>query len=132
MTPQKAKALLPIITALAEGKKIECCDCASNYGVWVEVQNPEWSRDAESYRIAPQPRLRAWNPEEVPVAMLIKDKRFSMPKRVILGAYAQGTLNVASVRNDIEEITMEAAFECYEYSADNGKTWMPCRTEIAQ
>ena len=54
MTPQRAKALLPIITAYAEGKTIQY-----NYtaGGWHDAHDISFNEPPTSYRIKPQPKL---------------------------------------------------------------------------
>jgi len=55
MTPENVKALLPVLTAFAEGKRIE---------VWSELDkkwepltdNPYFNLEAARYRIKPEPR----------------------------------------------------------------------------
>jgi hypothetical protein len=52
MTPERAKELLPIIQAFAEGKTIECNHYIDN--IWVSVSNPSWVEGCH-YRIKPEP-----------------------------------------------------------------------------
>lgn len=52
MTPQRAAELLPIITAFAEGKSVECRGKAG--GEWERMDDPRWT-DACDYRIAKSP-----------------------------------------------------------------------------
>lgn len=49
MTKERAKELLPIIQAFAEGKKIQ----VNNYNEWYTVDSPEWN-DNYNYRIKPE------------------------------------------------------------------------------
>lgn len=56
MTREHAKQLLPIITAFAEGKKIEC---KFTSGDWVEAGDLAFDSCPEFYRIKPEPR-RFW------------------------------------------------------------------------
>lgn len=51
MTPERAKELLPIITAFANGETIEMQTAREN---WVSFSNYEWS-DRCKYRIKPKP-----------------------------------------------------------------------------
>jgi hypothetical protein len=50
MTPENAKALLPIITAFAEGKTVQY----RFDGSWTEVANADFSNAPENYRIKPE------------------------------------------------------------------------------
>lgn len=53
MNREKAKALLPIITAFAEGKTIQL-----RYGKddWCEAFSPDWTADVDRYRVKREPR----------------------------------------------------------------------------
>ena len=54
MTPQQAKELLPIITAFAEGKQIQCTNI-SDTG-WLNLdKNPVFCLSPDQYRIKPEP-----------------------------------------------------------------------------
>jgi hypothetical protein len=56
MKRERAKDLLPIITAYAEGKVIECRDAVrAKQGSWEIVDEPSWV-DTIEYRIKPKPR----------------------------------------------------------------------------
>lgn len=55
MTKEKAKELLPIITAFAEGRSIQLKDA---YGNWYNSINPDFSKNPEDYRIEPTLRYR--------------------------------------------------------------------------
>ena len=53
MTPQRAKELLPIINAFAEGKQVQFKHKTAS--VWADVLVVSWSEDCD-YRIKPEPR----------------------------------------------------------------------------
>lgn len=53
MNVEKAKALLPIITAFAEGKTIQL---KYSKDEWCEALSPDWTADADRYRVKPAPR----------------------------------------------------------------------------
>lgn len=74
MTPQRAKELLPVITAFANGETIECS--ASNWKSKEEI-GPEGTanfHDNVQYRIKPKPVTRPWTRDEVPVGAVLKEK----------------------------------------------------------
>ena len=52
MTPERAKELLPIIQAFAEGKKIECRLFGHDIWNWTNNSSPGW-HDNYEYRIKP-------------------------------------------------------------------------------
>ena len=53
MTPERAKELLPILQAFAEGKKIQTTNDSARLGWW-DVKYPCF-RDNMEYRIKPEP-----------------------------------------------------------------------------
>ncbi len=56
MKRERAKDLLPIITAYSQGKVIECRDTRNvKQGPWEKTDEPMWLNDVE-YRIKPEPR----------------------------------------------------------------------------
>lgn len=55
MTPQRARDLLPIIQAFAEGKEIEVREADINT-IWYDTIRPEWD-DSLEYRIKPEPKI---------------------------------------------------------------------------
>lgn len=60
MTRERAKELLPIIQAFAEGKTIEY---SSNGEDWREINTPMWRLD-KLYRIKPKPKYRPFKSQE--------------------------------------------------------------------
>ena len=52
MNRERARELLPIIQAFAEGKTIECCQVGC---LWETIKEPTFNTDYE-YRIKPEPR----------------------------------------------------------------------------
>ena len=64
MNRNKAKALLPIIQAYAEGKEIESRCIKGDKSLWYDDENPIFDNDLE-YRIKPEPTYRPFaNAEE--------------------------------------------------------------------
>jgi hypothetical protein len=64
MNREQAKALLPVITAFAEGKEVQCI-CGHPTCGWEDTEqvNPY---DYLKYRIKPEPKWRPWKASEVP------------------------------------------------------------------
>jgi hypothetical protein len=78
LKPEQVKTLLPIITAYAEGKKIQC-RFRSCEGEWFNADYIDFSQP-QDFRIAPEPKLRPWRAEEVPVVVcdeVIKAEKYS-------------------------------------------------------
>lgn len=89
---------------------------------------PGHDHDPEYYRIRPEPHLRSWKPEEVPVGALIgyiHDKE-KLSRGLIThtnGSMVWTTFEVL--------IPKETAYllEKFEHSTDGGRTWLPCGVE---
>lgn len=64
MNRDEAKALLPILTAFAEGKPLQVY--SSFRREWVDHDFIPLGHPATSFRIKPEPKLRPWKPEECP------------------------------------------------------------------
>ncbi len=74
MDRNRAKELLPIIQAFAEGKEVEVREIHSLIGGWMAAEEPSWS-NANEYRIRPSSYWRAWkNSDELPRCILLRPK----------------------------------------------------------
>ncbi len=71
MTPQRAKELLPIIQAFAEGKEVQVRD--KGCGVWVDASTRVWDGSFE-YRIKPAPLLEPWTLKNAPRVFAVRHK----------------------------------------------------------
>ncbi len=72
MTPTRAKELLPVIQAFAEGKKIQFKDSVTQK--WADGDQFSFDYSSYQYRIKPEPKWRAWKPSEVPRAFMVASK----------------------------------------------------------
>ena len=111
MTPLRAKQLLPIITAFAEGKRIQF----KFHENWTDIEGTEFSDNFE-YRIKPTPKLRPWR---VPAGAMVQHKKTG--SRMLI----EGNNNDVVVMRT-EGYSLEALLENWLYSIDFGKTWLPC------
>lgn len=86
MNRERAKKLLPIIEAFADGKEIECYSELGDR--WLDISEPAW-QDTVKYRIKPDPQYRPFNCGELQriVGKVVKyiDGSVSM----ITGAYKE-------------------------------------------
>lgn len=55
MDAQRAKELLPIIQAFADGKQIQFKSVCKNKWEWKDVEDPQWF-DRNEYRVKPEPK----------------------------------------------------------------------------
>jgi hypothetical protein len=132
MTPQQAKALAPIIMAFGAGKTIQ-----RRYDYNMPWQDcvppnswPDFSMDAEWYRIKPEPvkpALRPWKPCEVPMGCILRAKYWSENVRVILDNQCEDIVNITfSKGNERRQFTLRELARDFLHSIDQGKTWQPC------
>lgn len=62
MDRERAKELLPVIQAFAEGKTIQVfISCKDR---WEDNNNPLWDANADKYRIKPEPKYRPFKDAE--------------------------------------------------------------------
>ena len=82
----------------------------------------------ENYRIKPEPKLRPWKPEEVPVGAIAKNKNMGKPPCWIISGVASCGVYFGHPSKN-EAASFKHCLETIEYSTDNGKTWKPCGVE---
>ena len=78
MDRNKAKALLPIIQAYAEGKEIEIFDCTKK--MWETAILPHFDCDSIFYRIKPETTYRPFKDAEECWKEMLKHKPFGWLK----------------------------------------------------
>ena len=127
MKLSQAKEYLPFVQAAAEGKIIQhktpglydWKDCDPQIGYFEDNDN-----DHIVFRIKPEPKLRPWKPEEVPVGCLVCQKN----RDSIYNKYVLISLNGESVNFGRygECASMQHLLDMMEHSTDHGKTWLPC------
>lgn len=130
MTSQRAKELLPIITAFAEGKTIQTSynPNESDWSDLTDKSDVEFSNDLH-YRIKPTPTLRPWRPEEVPVGALLRHRTVTFmhsPVTMILSVRGDWIGFVCAETFKLTDMLCENINKSYEHSLDHGKTWLPC------
>jgi len=72
MTPQRARELLPFITAFANGEIIQRRD--DDHQPWEDIYYPSFTGPAENYRIKPKLKTRKMTFEELPLDAWYKDE----------------------------------------------------------
>ena len=128
MTREHAAQIWPIIKAFGEGNDIQYnSDCAG----WGNIQEPQFNEAPVSYRIKPEPHLRPWKPEEVPVGALYRNK--GQPQAwtsmiITADPFSQFPIKFCWDK-ELYADSLKAACDCREYSIDHGKTWLPCGVE---
>lgn len=54
MTPEETRQAAAVMTAFAEGKRIEFLDNRGDYNEWQAITEPSWAWDAGIYRVTPE------------------------------------------------------------------------------
>ena len=128
MNKEQAKKAASVMLAWADGKTIECKrKDGESWGrdstgtmslVWdwstfdTGTMSLAWDWSTFDYRVKPEPKLRPWTADEVPLGAWMRFKR-NPQDRVLLGW--------VSVQAD-RDLWLDER----EYSTDGGKTWLPC------
>jgi hypothetical protein len=123
MTRQEAKQLLPVIQAFADGKAVDYF----NGETWSALHDrPSFTDPIECYRIKPEPKLRPWRPEEVPVGALVRT-RFGQEFFIISQNGGWDGAVFISERNKVKGGWQSFdTSSMHEYSTDCGTSWHPC------
>jgi hypothetical protein len=130
MNREQWKERLSLIQAFVDGKEVELKVC----GQWMRINaSPDFNSKLEDYRIKPEPKLRPWKPEEVPVAgFLIRFEKESTisASYLVIARDLHGVIvsNTSSFEPSLSKYSHEKLLT-YEYSTDHGKTWLPCGVE---
>lgn len=127
MKQEHWKAMVPIILAYVEGKTVQFNTTRG----WEDYDDFVFNDKPERYRIKPEPKLRPWKPEEVPVGALIRFKKANFPHHILGRAMITGEIAGWITDSTLpnygpNKYTLETAFNDYEHSVDGGKTWLLC------
>ena len=131
MKLSQAKEYLPLVQAAAEGKTIQVKSKTLpdwrdikaswlDYGDWFNRDDIAYGY---KYRIKPEPKLRPWKPEEVPVGAVFR--YFGESHTYLIGSQNGHSVSLCGRGGQaISEMPTKG-----EHSTDNGKTWKPCGVE---
>jgi len=127
MTREYIKQLLPVLTAFADGKAIQFR--IKSHHDWEDGDDMEFDRGVENYRIKPEPKLRAWKPEEVPVGKMIRNLHWvhgSWGPSAILSSSPRGIQFLDQTKDKTPTLfSLDWVRDNCKWSED-GKTWLPC------
>lgn len=118
MTKEQAKHASAVMLGWVDGKNIQYKRKKEN--AWIDIeQAPKrttfyWGWYEFDYRVKPEPKLRPWTEDEVPLGAQLRYK----------GDTSRSLLGITAT----DEIRKEWLAE-REYSIDGGKTWLPCGVE---
>ncbi len=91
---------------------------------WRNMNDCQYPNPDMEIRIKPEPTLRPWKPEEVPVGAVVK----SGNNRWLITAVWNGKLfmNGCDLHDDERSPSLQTLTMGYEHSLDHGITWQPC------
>lgn len=120
MTREQWKERLPLIQAFADGKRVQI---QSNItGQWSDIETPEFAFGSK-YRIAPEPKLRPWKAEEVPLGAWVRRKGSTLPIYLMV-CVGPELITTHGATDTVHKFSQFMEFA--EHSTDGGKTWKPC------
>jgi len=89
---EMAAKMAEVMVAYAKGKKIQML-CSG--GVWdTLVGTPSWNWNMHEYRVKPEPKVRPWTKEEVPIGKIVVStvgNRYAIQAACDGGLYLIGT-----------------------------------------
>jgi hypothetical protein len=124
---ERAKELLEVITALAQGKEIQY-SFKTNPTVWFESTKVGFNDKSLIYRIKPEPKFRPWTFDEVPVGAIVRLKDDKNFKSMIISVSILDNTCVALI-SEHGHFNSKRLSESFEYQENNttGKfNWLPC------
>lgn len=126
--------------AWAQGKKVEAIGPSNVWGLIQQVGSSDgmWQPGVFSgdscrvfhFRLAPEPpakRYRPWTADEVPVGVKMREKEC---EGWFTPACGGGREIEVVVDGEISKVKLTDLALHYEFSEDNGKTWLPCGVEV--
>ena len=139
MDLSRAKEYLNYAKLQLEGEAVQfryrdrskCCDAWDAFNNDFHQFKHVFFNDEDLYefRIKPEPKLRPWRPEEVPVGALMRNKKDPrLYRSLILCVNDTGYCIVIpnGCSNTLDSQSMDGMLRLREHSLDHGKTWLPC------
>lgn len=84
----------------------------------------EYLHSTYEFRIKPEPKLRPWRPEEVPVGAQYRGDGWNLSERRLISQVYNNNVEVGN-----STFTLNELLAMGKHSLDNGKTWHPCGVE---
>lgn len=131
MLRENAKQFLPIITAFAEGKIIEI----KTDGEWEAIIGEiKFNANPELYRIKPEPKMRPWKLEEIPIGAIArrktcKDLGERIAQVIIAADITNITENIPCAIMHFEtknQVITENLLTHWEWKYAHETRWNPC------
>jgi len=122
MTKQETIEAIKVMQAYVDGAEINCSE-RSDLEETQHIRNPQWNWMSFVYVVKPTPKLRPWKVEEVPLDAWYR--------------YVDSKDHYTKITEKQEELVKiftvwyntVSLFNHFQYSLDQGKTWLPCGVE---
>lgn len=114
--------------AYIDGQKIDILLPNCEWDQWIPASEPNWDWQNIDYRITTGPKLRPWDPLEVPVGARYRAIGMVNHCAIITGFTPRVITSSCfdAGNRDNGQIEFSEMLAGYEHSIDNGKTWQPC------
>jgi len=120
------KDKIKVMQHFAEGGKVEYSYLRLN--AWKPTDAPVWNWDSYDYRIQPTKTKQPLTAADFPPGTVIRDKTCSNAwRQVNLVSENSYWAFPWTYPQHFDSATM---MDNYEYSTDQGKTWLPCYKEV--
>lgn len=112
-----------IMVLWLNGKKIQVKRTNVLDDTWTDFigTDPSFDSTVWEWRVKPEPKLRPWKPEEVPVGALV-----ILECRKLKGIILSIDLTCGTVLIGKHELPISELHTDLKHSLDGGKTWHPC------
>ena len=117
----------PLIEAVEQGKTLQYMSMATN--AWEDIKSDAdcyaFTNPIDRYRIKPEPSLRAWKPEEVPVGCQLRGPCWTKAVRSSVVSVNGDGVGVPLDDGNSRRMSFDELLSM-EHSTDGGNTWKPC------
>lgn len=114
------------VQAWIDGKPIEYTGDPTNH--WTKFRGeepPHFNTPIWHWRPAPEPKLRPWKPEEVPLDAWYRGKN-GIAFRIAFADLGESAIAKTVANANGGHVTLDHVFKEWTHSTDGGKTWAPC------
>ena len=118
----------PMLEAARQGKTIQRFSNDKWWDCDPHNSSVRFGDDWSKYRIKPEPRLRPWTPQEVPVGAIVHDNAIGdwIACELITHKDSTGQVELGDGCGGKRWFSPQDLFNLYTHSTDGGKTWLPC------
>ncbi len=124
MTKEQAKRIAenwPVVLAWIEGAKVQVSNAREDNFTDFVYDQPAFDSSGYKWRINPEPKLRPWKPEEVPMRAVFRIK--GLETWCLITGLNTLFVNTGWVGKNPSYQTL---FQEWEHSTDDAETWLPC------